>query len=395
MPRGSKPGERRGGRQRGTLNKKTLERNAAIEAVAADPTLSPLDYFLALMRKEELPLPTRVMMAAKALPYLHAKRGADEPDEAVSNAEQGRRAPGATVNTKPVSAQRATTTRASSPTSARPDGGPALMPLDFLLAVMRAPDTPPALRFKIACMATPYLHKKKAAEDFLTRTAGKPDQYDFAVHRETAKEIRDDTRRLGRLLRRPAKDVHRKQRKAQALAGRIRSRVQSLVPPCPSLYGPREHEKDKARYSQLGKRRSRSRLSRAEDLEEAHLLARFLTYISRPEVLARDRIKELEKRQRLARNGGAPSLSLKEKSSLRGLRTLFPKELPPPLPDHMAEDRYDLLPAEWFEPAQITGAEDPRSVSEAATSEWREVMPDITTPEKRSDSGMKRENDRT
>ena len=349
MPRGSKPGERRGGRQRGTLNKKTLLKNTAIEAVAADPTLSPLGYFLALMRNEKLPLPTRVTMAAKALPYLHAKRRADEPDELVSSAEEGGRASGASVNTKPISAQRTKTKQASSPTAARSDSGPALMPLDFLLGVMRAPETPPALRFKIACLTTPYLHKKGATGDFLARTAGKPDQFDFAVHRETAKEIRDDTRRLGRLLRRPAKDVHRKQRKAQALADRIRSRVQSLVPPCPSLYGPREHEKDKARYSQLGKRRSRSRLSRAEDVEEAHLLARFLTYTSRPEVLARDRIEELEKRQRLARNGGAPALSLQEKSCLRGLRTLFPKELPPPLPDHMAEDRYDLLPAEWFE----------------------------------------------
>ena len=183
MPRGSKPGERRGGRQRGTLNKKTLVRNAAIEAVAADPTLSPLGYFLALMRKEELPLPTRVTMAAKALPYLHAKRGADEPDEPVSSAEEGGRASGASVNTKPISAQRATTKQASRPMSARPDSGPALMPLDFLLGVMRAPDTPPALRFKIACMTTPYLHKRRETGDFLARTAGKPDQYDFVVNR--------------------------------------------------------------------------------------------------------------------------------------------------------------------------------------------------------------------
>ena len=35
MPRGSKPGERRGGRQRGTPNKKTALKNAALAAAAA------------------------------------------------------------------------------------------------------------------------------------------------------------------------------------------------------------------------------------------------------------------------------------------------------------------------------------------------------------------------
>ena len=51
MPRGSRPGERRGGRQRGTLNKKTVLRNAAIKAAALHSNLSPLDFLLGLMRK--------------------------------------------------------------------------------------------------------------------------------------------------------------------------------------------------------------------------------------------------------------------------------------------------------------------------------------------------------
>jgi len=45
-PRGSKPGERRGGRQKGTPNKKTALANIAITAAAAKPHLSPLDLFL-------------------------------------------------------------------------------------------------------------------------------------------------------------------------------------------------------------------------------------------------------------------------------------------------------------------------------------------------------------
>jgi len=41
MPRGSKPGERRGGRQRGTPNKKTSLRKAAIDAAAARRLAAP------------------------------------------------------------------------------------------------------------------------------------------------------------------------------------------------------------------------------------------------------------------------------------------------------------------------------------------------------------------
>ena len=56
MPRGSKPGERPGGRQRGTPNKTTLLKHAAIKAAATDPNLSPLDFLL---------------NAQQALPFTH------------------------------------------------------------------------------------------------------------------------------------------------------------------------------------------------------------------------------------------------------------------------------------------------------------------------------------
>jgi hypothetical protein len=76
MPKGSKPGERRGGRQRGTPNKKTLLRNAEIKAISGKPDLTPLDYFLGVMRNQHFPVTTRVQAALKALPRLHAKRRA-------------------------------------------------------------------------------------------------------------------------------------------------------------------------------------------------------------------------------------------------------------------------------------------------------------------------------
>jgi len=73
MPRGSRPGERRGGRQRGTPNKKTLIKNAVFLAVASDGERSPLDFMLALMRDPQVPLDLRIDMAATAARFVHAR----------------------------------------------------------------------------------------------------------------------------------------------------------------------------------------------------------------------------------------------------------------------------------------------------------------------------------
>src|SRR5215467_4645099 len=78
MPRGSRPGERRGGRQRGTPNKKTLLKNAVFLAASgggtsAERNRSPLDFMLALMRDPQVPLDDRIDLAAKAAPFVHAR----------------------------------------------------------------------------------------------------------------------------------------------------------------------------------------------------------------------------------------------------------------------------------------------------------------------------------
>src|SRR5215472_14844382 len=78
MPRGSRPGERRGGRKPGTPNKKTLLKNAVFLAAAgggtsAEPNRSPLDFMLALMRDPQVPLKDRVAMAEAAAPFVHAR----------------------------------------------------------------------------------------------------------------------------------------------------------------------------------------------------------------------------------------------------------------------------------------------------------------------------------
>lgn len=66
-------GNRRGnagkGRPKGSLNKKTAEKIAAVEASG----LMPLDYMLSLLRDDTLPPEERFKAAKEAAPYLHPR----------------------------------------------------------------------------------------------------------------------------------------------------------------------------------------------------------------------------------------------------------------------------------------------------------------------------------
>ena len=65
--RGSKPGERRGGRQKGSLNKRTEE----VQREAAKGGMLPLDYMLEVMRDKQEDPRRRDEMAKAAAPYVH------------------------------------------------------------------------------------------------------------------------------------------------------------------------------------------------------------------------------------------------------------------------------------------------------------------------------------
>ena len=89
MPRGSLPGERRGGRQRGTPNRATAAKAAEIAASG----MTPLDYMISVMRDETATRPERLEAAAKAAPYVHPRLSAieytapAEPEEDVDLSE--------------------------------------------------------------------------------------------------------------------------------------------------------------------------------------------------------------------------------------------------------------------------------------------------------------------
>jgi hypothetical protein len=69
MPRGSQPGERRGGRTKGVPNRKTAEKVALIEASG----LTPLDYMLSVMRDASNEAPLRLDAAKAAAQFVHPK----------------------------------------------------------------------------------------------------------------------------------------------------------------------------------------------------------------------------------------------------------------------------------------------------------------------------------
>jgi hypothetical protein len=63
MPRGSKPGERRGGRQRATPNKRTVLTDRILAVASANPTASCDDLVAILVKDQALAADVRVSMA--------------------------------------------------------------------------------------------------------------------------------------------------------------------------------------------------------------------------------------------------------------------------------------------------------------------------------------------
>lgn len=71
---GSKPGERRGGRQKGVPNKATAAKAAEIAASG----LTPLDYMLSILRDEAADDDKRFEAAKAAAPYVHPRLATTE-----------------------------------------------------------------------------------------------------------------------------------------------------------------------------------------------------------------------------------------------------------------------------------------------------------------------------
>ena len=123
MTRGSKPGERRGGRKRATPNRKTLVRERLLAIASANPTAAAHELLLLLVNDWALPADARLTAGRRIFrdgpPGSFAKRPKQRPPD--SKPRRGTSLPG-----------RATTSVANG-------GLPWLPTLDLLLGMVQDP----------------------------------------------------------------------------------------------------------------------------------------------------------------------------------------------------------------------------------------------------------------
>ena len=272
MPSGSRPGERRGGRQRGTPNKKTLIKNAMFLAAAADPNRSPLDFMLALMRDPQVPFDLRIVMAAQAAPFVHAR---PEP------ARRKRPDPLDLRDRLGDTGDLKFETREVRP-GAEGSAGGGLSPVDFLLGVMADPAATPRQRAKAAAIAARYKHAYADGAEAPSIIVAE-DKFGFKVDPELARAERDDRVReirLGEFKPRSAEGTAAA-RELEQIRQRRAERVAQVKFPDGYFHGDREA--DKKRLQQLySKRLSRKKLTPEEEAEEAHLAVRVLGPVAVP-----------------------------------------------------------------------------------------------------------------
>ncbi len=309
MPRGSKPGERRGGRQKGTPNKKTALKNAVLCAAASDPNTSPLTFMLGLMRDPNVPWDVRVDMAAEAARFVHAKPQA--PPRLRTNPMDLRPLKN-TLNFTAAEMEGELT--ALDPSV---DGDGDVSPLNFLLSVMKDPDSAPQLRIKAAQIAARYKHPPKAPDKMPA-----VDEYGFSISRTLAEAIRNDWYAL-RALEISSKAAPKR---AEILA-RQAERDEYLR--CPAGYSP---EQDIKRRDELIKKRPRSRTDETElGFIIARITASEVAFNRSPEGQVRRRMADLQYRRDAAnaernRRVGLTRAEGKELDDL--LKQYPPKELP-------------------------------------------------------------------
>jgi hypothetical protein len=202
---------------------------------------------------------------------------------------------------------------------------PAIMPLQFLLGVMRDPTD---LRIQVARAAAPLVHGKlgTASPGDTVGRVGAIEGDGFTIDIEEAKALRDRQHRLGDLLRKRYRQNGGPLTAAEIaeeseLRALISKKSSALV--CPPGYGPQEAMEDSNRLHQLNCKRlsppscGGGELKGADDEEEAFLTARVLAFRHSQEGRDRHRIMELEVYRRYRSND--------EQAELDRLRAVYPK----------------------------------------------------------------------
>jgi hypothetical protein len=292
MPRGSRPGERRGGRQPGTPNKKTLLKLAGIDA--AGDEASPLVFLLRLMRDCDVPVAERLNAAAEAAQYVHTRpKAASDQDSVVCVVEAGPHGFGWGAVEQFMKVLRKAEPEAH-PNPAEGDDLQKLLPLEFMLRVMRDPKVPPQIRFRAVKLAARYTHAKQAAvADDLPdgeKRAILDNRHNFEIPAEAAVRFRDARPRFEDMgPESGAAWVYAFRNNSVAELGLEAARDLEL----PDGYGYQDFQTDDGMLRDISAKRRKQPLSAQEQFAEAHLLARKFTY-QRCRDRARSRVEELD-----------------------------------------------------------------------------------------------------
>ncbi len=377
MPRGSMPGERRGGRKLKTPNRRSIltDRILALAAHCTEATWT--EFLQALSQDKAVPADTRVAILRTLSTRSGRKRG-------------GPAQVGPTAGSSPSG--RNVASRAGQPLTRLNR-----QQLEGLLRVIQDDSATQKDRRKAASAAALLL--LPAAKD-QKKWGSLEDKFGIAINPAHAREYRDFKLRLEALGKSGAKAtpiVRVEIRKLKARTDEILKRCEC---PCPSLYGIKQISEDEIRLNRFRNKRKRGEtLTKEEDAEEAHRQLRFDLYEKSPEPAARRRRKllaDFESQDYESRKEANPiCMPPHIEFVVRLLRLLYPD--PEPLSsttDHSFHDEF-MANCSGFENAiphedgNIYGNELPvETASIAADGSWEEDMSWATTPRRDDDQSI-------
>lgn len=327
MPRGSKPGERRGGRTRATPNRTTILADRILAVLDGCSTASPKERLSKLINDAGLPADIRMAVAQKAF---------------LDRAGGGRRARRAKPKIRTVGrSQRGEPRTNEVPAAASlPAETMSEAERDALLGIVSDASASAKARRKAAVKLAIHFLPRKPVN---TRWRFTADECGFAINGEIAREYRAIDFELRDLKRRPSRDFPEIAQRIRKLQARLDAILQRLQCPPPRYdrdedairhrkgYGDKEFAEDFIWLADLARKREAGiALSPEEDAEEAHRKARFDCYAEGPEQTARRRRRHLEaadksfRENRFFKDLKPVPLSRRERNDLWLLRWLYP-----------------------------------------------------------------------
>jgi hypothetical protein len=321
MLRGSAPGERRGGRERGTPNRRTILRDRILAIGLDDPGASQHAFLVKLVKDQKLPADIRIAIAPACFPAKRPSRAGRPRALAGGRTSMAREA-----LTTGGAAAGSNGARTAAVVPSMRDWTP--QALDALFGVVQDAAADPKERRKAALKIAEYLLPKVGKKPKII-----PDEYGFLISSNLASAYREIQRELRTLTNGPSRKIPANAERIKKLQARAEAILRRVELPCPTRYGVKQAAKDCARLTEFAEVRGNgTALTEAQTAEEAHLRLRLDVFYVSPEAIARSRHSELQDADRRFRryrsSGGlrAPPLSRQERSTLKLLRWLYPAE---------------------------------------------------------------------